>query len=260
MEIYKLKDNIPAAHGKNQPRRPLKPESGLASHSSELKITDIKQAVHSDNRVNVYINGKYEFSLDIAQVVDLNVKIDKVISEAELEDLKRASEYGKVYQRALEWALMRPRSVRELRDYLKRRERTAVLKSQKREWEAAKSGKNHCATVPTYNFDDLIVERLCSRGYVDDAKFATYYVENRFTKKGISAKRLKMELMSKGISPELIEATLSATPRDDTTEIRKIIAKKRTKYDDTKLIQYLCRQGFDYELSRELVARSSETD
>ena len=36
-------------------------------------------------------------------------------------------------------------------------------------------------------------------------------------------------------------------------EIKKIIAKKRGKYNDEKLISYLCRQGFSFELARSLV-------
>ena len=42
-------------------------------------------------------------------------------------------------------------------------------------------------------------------------------------------------------------------------EIDKIIAKKRGKYDDEKLIQYLCRQGFPYELVKDRI-HYSETD
>ena len=72
-------------------------------------------------------------------------------------------------------------------------------------------------------------------------------------KKGISARRLKMELMKKGIKKEIIEKVLGDSVRNDEDEILKIIAKKRARYDDEKLIQYLCRQGFSYELARNLV-------
>ena len=92
---------------------------------------------------------------------------------------------------------------------------------------------------------------------MDDVKFARYYVENRFVKKGVSKKRLKMELAKKGVSREIIEEVLDL--RNDEEEIKKIIAKKRAKYDDDKLIQYLCRQGFSYQLVQDLV-RTYETD
>ena len=228
--------------------------------------------MRNENRVNIYVNGKYAFSLDVAQVIDMGVKIGRVISEEELADYKRASEFGKAYQRALEWVLMRPRSVRELKDYLKRREMQGEAKERKKDWERdreiadliargedvdakrlekrAERTKNRAK----YDFKDLILERLVERGYVDDVKFARYYVENRFVKKGVSRKRLKMELMKKGISQEIINEVLSE--RNDEEEILKIIAKKRTKYTDEKLVAYLCRQGFSYDLARDLVEKT----
>ena len=72
------------------------------------RITDIKQAVRDQDRVNIYVDDKFFCSLDISQVVDLKIKVGKELSDAERAELKRASEFGKFYQRALEYALMRP--------------------------------------------------------------------------------------------------------------------------------------------------------
>ena len=59
--------------------------------------------------------------------------------------------------------------------------------------------------------------------------------------------------MKKGISLENISEVLDNSERNDEEEILKIIAKKRAKYDDEKLIAYLCRQGFSYQLAQDLV-------
>ena len=278
MEIYKLGDEIPEKNSVNltkKHKRDIMQVEALKSagvSGDELKITDIKQAVRNENRVNIYVNGKYAFSLDVAQVIDMGVKIGRVISEEELADYKKASEFGKAYQRALEWVLMRPRSVRELKDYLKRREIQGEAKERKKDWERDREiadliarGENVDAkrlekraertkNRVRYDFKDLILERLVERGYVDDTKFARYYVENRFVKKGVSHKRLKMELMKKGISQEIIDEVLGE--RNDEEEILKIIAKKRAKYTDDKLVTYLCRQGFSYDLARDLVEKT----
>lgn len=278
MEIYKLSDEIPEKNSVNltkKHKRDIMQVEALKSagvSGDELKITDIKQAVRNENRVNIYVNGKYAFSLDVAQVIDMGVKIGRVISEEELADYKKASEFGKAYQRALEWVLMRPRSVRELKDYLKRREIQGEAKERKKDWERDREiadliarGENVDAkrlekraertkNRVRYDFKDLILERLVERGYVDDTKFARYYVENRFVKKGVSHKRLKMELMKKGISQEIIDEVL--VERNDEEEILKIIAKKRAKYTDDKLVTYLCRQGFSYDLARDLVEKT----
>ena len=200
------------------------------------KITDLKQGVRNPDRVNVYVDGKFLFSLDVSQVVDLGVKVGLEISENELIELKRASEFGKLYQRALEWVLVRPRSVRETSDYLYKKIFEKKLDK---------------------NYIDRIIDRLKAKKYLDDFRFAEYYVENRFSRKGVSTKRLKMELLKKGVSKEIIEEVLAGSERNDEEELKKIILKKRSKYpDDDKLIQYLCRQGFPYDLVRELVQSS----
>ena len=209
---------------------------GEANH---FVVTDIRQGVKNPNRANIFINGKYDFSLDITQLVDFKLKIGKQLTEAEINELKIASEFGKLYQRTLEWVLTRPRSVRETRDYLRRKIYDKMLNP---------------------DYIERIIERLLAKKYLDDANFAAYYVENRFVKKGISQKRLRLELAKKGIAPDLIEQTLADSPRDEVEEAQKIIAKKRKKYpDDDKLIQYLCRQGFSYQLVRSLI-QNSETD
>jgi regulatory protein len=188
--------------------------------------------VKNPNRVNVFVDGKYSFSLDIAQVVDFKLKVGKEIAEEELAEYKNQSEFGKLYQRALEWALVRPRSEKEVYDYLYKKIYEKKLDK---------------------NYIEKIIKKLKDKKYLDDEVFARYYVENRFVKKGISQKRLRMELMKKGVSREIIEQVLEVSSRNDEEEIMKMIAKKRNKYDDEKLIQYLCRQGFHFETVRNLV-------
>lgn len=203
------------------------------------KITDLKQGVRNPDRVNVYVNEKFLCSLDIAQVVDFGIKIGREISLERMEELKKASEFGKLYQRTLEWVLVRPRSEKECRDYLYKKIFEKKLDKI---------------------YINRIVEKLKVKKYLDDYRFAEYYVENRFVKKGASMKRLKMELIKKGVSKEIIEEVLVDSERNDKDEILKIIIKKRAKYpEDEKLISYLCRQGFQYDLVLELV-RSYEKD
>lgn len=209
-----------------------------ADSGAALKITGLKQGVKNPDRVNVFVNGKFSFSLDVSQVVDLKVKVGRVISPVELAEFKKASDFGKLYQRALEWVLARPRSRKEVYDYLYRKIYDKKLDK---------------------NYINEIIDKLTEKKYVDDRRFAKYYVENRFVKRGISARRMQMELVKKGISKEVIEEVLADSPRNDEAEILKIIAKKRARYDDEKLVAYLCRQGFSFDLSRELV-RTYETD
>ena len=225
---------------------------------SRLIITNLKQGVKNPNRVNVFVNSKYALSLDVAQVVDLGVKVGLEISEDELEEFKKASEYGKLHQRTLEWVLVRPRSVRETRDYLSKKLKTSSSDSLLR---ARRYGAQSLVPLPVgrvqssediLELSENIIQKLLDKKYLDDYKFAEWYVENRFVKKGISKKRLKMELMKKGVAREIVDEVID--DRDDEEEIRKVIAKKRAKYDDEKLMGYLVRQGFSYDLVKQVLS------
>ena len=114
MKIYNLKDDI----SKNDNKEANEGSARDFVARTTLVVTDIKQAVKNENRVNVFVNDKYSFSLDIAQLVDFKIKKGQVITEADLEKYQNASEFGKLYQRTLEWVLVRPRSTREVREYL----------------------------------------------------------------------------------------------------------------------------------------------
>lgn len=220
-------------------------------------ITELKQGVKNPNRVNVFVDSKYAFSLDVVQVVDYKLKVGREITGDELAELKKASEFGKLYQRALEKALTRPHSEKEIYDYLMRK----FKKSSSETLVPARRHGGRCAPFAPvvaqassedfFELSQSIISKLISKGYVDDRRFAEFWVENRFVKKGVSKKRLSMELMKKGVVRDIIDEVLDG--RNDEEEILKIIAKKRNKYDDEKLINYLVRQGFSYHLAQSQV-------
>ena len=211
---------------------------------SARRITDIKEAVKDKNRVNIYIDDKFFCSLDISQVVDLHLKVGKELSEEEYAEIKQASEFGKFYTRALEYTLLRPRSSKEIRDYLKKKTISRKIRIKNRrtgEYETREKRGYDVSLIP------LVFSRLEERGYIDDYRFAKLWVENRNVSKGTSVKKLRLELMQKGIDSRIIDQVFAETTRSDNDELAKIIAKKRHKYsDDQKLIQYLLRAGFNY--------------
>ena len=268
MDIYKLKDEIPD----RKPSRLTKTsKSGIIEEdilgevkeeSGELKVTSLKQGAKNPNRVNVFVNGKFSFSLDVAQAVDYKVKVGELLSIERLSELKNASGYGKLYQRTLEWALIRPRSKKEVTDYLYRKLKTTALNSSLRAHHYGAQSPQALSVGCEKSSEDItelscrIIETLTCRGYIDDRKFAEWYVENRFAKKGASRKRLRMELMKKGVAREIIDEVPNG--RVDEDEIQKIIQRKRAKYDDEKLIAYLCRQGFSYDLVQQAVSESRD--
>ena len=90
---------------------------------------------------------------------------------------------------------------------------------------------------------------VTSYGYLDDRRYAEHYIE--WKKQGKGKARLKMELVQKGISREIIEEVLESTDFGETREmIRQIILKKRTtdipmnEKEKQRIYGFLMRKGF----------------
>ena len=201
-----------------------------------MKITSITAQKRNNNRVNILVDGEYKFSLDTYQILDLGIKVGRQYSQAELVLLEQESQFGKVYGRALEYCLMRPHSAREIQNYLYKKTRPSKTKT----------GDLKSGVAP--EITKRVFDRLVEKKYVDDKKFAYFWIENRFISKGISRRKLVSELKLKGVDDSIINQILDESERSDSDEIKKIITKKKSHYtDEKKLFAYLARQGFGYE-------------
>lgn len=201
-----------------------------------MKITGITAQQKNPDRVNIMVDGNYRFSLGIFQVADLGIRLGKEYTEEELVALEDESVFGKLYARTLEYCMMRPHSAKEVKDYLWKKTRDTRTKEGK-----VRKGVSAAIT-------DRVFERLLQKGYVDDEKFTRYWVENRNLRKGMSRRKLQAELQAKGVSRSTVDTYLANSDRSDEDELAKIIEKKRRRYpDEQKFIQYLARQGFDYD-------------
>lgn len=204
-------------------------------------VTDLSIQQKNPNRVNVSIDGKFRFSLDITQVTDLGIKRGASFEEAEIIRIEQESLYGKLYMRALEYSLIRPRSEYELKQYLWKKTRETKYKERKTGIVKTRQGVD-------VSLADRVYDTVISKGYVSDRKFTEWWVENRNLSKGSSMRKIKSELAAKRVSASIIDELMDKTDRSDASELRKIIEKKRNRYPDTqKLMNYLARQGFGYD-------------
>ena len=193
-----------------------------------MKITKIQPAVKTAGRYNIFVDEKYSFSLDETQLLDQKLKTGFEISPEKLDELKGESEFGKSYARALELILRRPRSIREINDYARRKK-----------WEI--------------ELRDRVIEKLSEKGYLDDRKFANFWLKARVSSKPISKRKLNAELSQKGIKREIIDEILvEYTELDEQDALAALIKKKQSKYtDEQKLMAYLASQGFSYGAIKE---------
>lgn len=190
-----------------------------------MKVSQIKQQVKNPERVSIFLDGKYTFSLTLDQLLNERLKKDDELDEQRVKELKKLSDEGKIRARALEWLLSRPHSTREFRDYLYRK----------------KAEKDHI---------EALVEEFMTKKYLDDESFAKWFVELR-QRKNKSKRAISSELYSKGISPVTIQSIVSDRTEDsnDPQALINLVNKlsSRPRYSDlNKLTAYLISKGFSY--------------
>lgn len=150
----------------------------------------------------------------------------------------------------LGYIMMRPHSSKEIHDYLVRilfypRPKSYVDKSGQRQYI-----KQAIDKVQAQQILDRVVARLSEKGYINDEVFANAWVASRTSNKKSSTRKMRQELLVKGVSDQIIATVLQKNDINERDNIKYIISKKwrQQKYqDDTKLKQYLLRQGFSYD-------------
>lgn len=137
-------------------------------------------------------------------------------------------EFQKLLDRAYHFLSFRPRSEKEIKDFLKKKGATEKI------WEK-------------------IVKKLKKLGYLDDLEFACWWVEQRslFRPRGKIA--LEVELRRKGISQEIISRVIEKKVKE--LPLAKKAAQKKIKvYKNLpalefrqKMSAFLSRRGFSWQ-------------
>jgi len=109
---------------------------------------------------------------------------------------------------------------------------------------------------------DQVIEDLKKNGYLDDEAFIRAFVAEKSKIKIWSTKRLKSELIKRGISHKQIDMILNEQPKE--TEFDNALKLANKKYEQllkrisepkelrNKLSAYLFSKGFDYDLIKEV--------
>jgi regulatory protein len=213
------------------------PRTQHLSPNTDGVITAIEPQVRGGGtRANVFVDGRYAFSLAIELAAGLRVgsAVDAQTSSRLLNEDQRA----RVYDAALRFLGARPRSEREIR---------------------ARLAKHQFAPEMV----DGAIERLRRIGLVDDAAFAEYWVEQRQTHRPRGGRLLKQELRAKGIDVETAAAAIPVNDdADDAYRAAQRKAHSLRALDERTFKQrlggFLQRRGFDYETTRSVVARLLE--
>jgi regulatory protein len=98
-----------------------------------------------------------------------------------------------------------------------------------------------------------VVAELASRGYVDDASFARFWAESRARGRRVGSRRLRQELLQKGISRDVAAAAIAAAFEEAPEALRCLEAGRRRlpallraglPRAASRLRDYLVRRGY----------------
>jgi regulatory protein len=199
-------------------------------------ITALEVQKRNKERVNVYLDGEYAFSLVMIEAARL--RKGQTLSAEEIASLQARDAVEHNVDRAVRFLSYRPRSISEIRRNLAQKD------------------------VPDSVIDEVIM-RLENLGYVDDLAFARFWVENRDEFKPRGPLALRQELRQKGIANKLIEQVLAdvdffdAAYRAAHKKIPRWRGLNRLTFKQ-KLYPYLARQGFQSGTIQDVIDRLLE--
>jgi len=191
-------------------------------------ITAITRQKRNKERVNIFIDGRYAFSL--AEITSAWLKTGQQLSPDDIARLDTADSIEKAKQSAYRFLSYRPRSTAEIRENLLKKE-----------------------------YDETIVEQVLARlaelNLLNDREFARYWIEQRETFKPRSQRALRHELYQKGVSRDIIDEAVSTV--DETAAARKAAQKKAQNWRQlsretffSKMGGFLQRRGFNYAITK----------
>lgn len=201
-----------------------------------MKITSIKSQVKRAGRYSVFIDNQYAFSLSDIALLEAKLSVGQELTPEQANEYKQLSDEDKLYGRALQYIALRPRSEWEIKEYLKRKHASPAL-------------------------IDKILNRLSILGFIDDNKFAQAFVSDKRLLSPASRRKITAELKKKHVAEAVIAEAIGDDPEAEQSALRSVINQKRrqARYkDDLKLMQYLARQGFNYQDIKAAVKNNEE--
>jgi len=203
------------------------------------KITAIKLQKNKIEFSNIFLDGKFAFSLPSITLVKAGLKENQELSSEEVNSFIKESDFSHNFDRALKFLSFRPRSEFEINEYLLRK---GVGEETRK----------------------IVLEKLGQFKLLDDEAFAKWWLDqgSGFRPKGSCL--VKFELQRKGIKKEIVES-LMAENRSTTADAllaEKVALKKLERLKNLptleikkKLFSSLAQKGFSFAVIEETVAK-----
>ena len=161
----------------------------------------IKYEKMGNNKYKIYLENNLSFMLYENVIVDNNLLYKREIDEALNDELILENNLEEAYQQALGYLKVRLRSVKEIKDYLKRK-------------------------GVDINSIDKVIKRLTHNNMLDDNAFAKAFINDKLNFSSSGPNKIKNDLIKLGVNKEIIDNNLNEVDEDITRDkINKIILK-----------------------------------
>ena len=162
--------------------------------------------------------------------------------------------FDRYYNLSLRFLSYRPRSEKEILDYL-----TKKVKNQKSKGKIESQNEK----IIDDSLIDRIIIKLKEYRFIDDVMFARFWVEQRTKFKRKPIRVIEYELKQKGIDREIIDEVLSRFDENkeiDLENAKKLAERKLDFYRNLlpekrheKVKNYLLRKGFSYDTVKKIL-------
>jgi regulatory protein len=107
---------------------------------------------------------------------------------------------------------------------------------------------------------DAAVEELVRMGYVDDARFARQFAEDRRKLDAWGSERIERRLTALGVSREHVHAALAGDDHDDLAAAVALLERRfptppATPRERDRALGHLVRKGYELELAHDALRR-----
>ena len=200
-----------------------------------MLITKIERQKKHPSRVSVFIDGEFAFGISDKLLLLFSLYQGASLEQGEIDKILRSELEETAKQKAFRFLSIRPRSKKEIRDYLLRKE---------------------------YSEDvaETIILKLESLKLLDDVAFARMLCRDSMIKKPMGEKLARQMMFKKGVPRPVIDSVI---PEFFSSESELILAlkaaekhqeraRRSSKISDAlhvkkKLFDFLMRRGFAYE-------------
>lgn len=197
-----------------------------------MKITKIEIQKRNKEKVNIYVDDKYSFSLTLNGLIDSKIKEKDEITQEKIEQLKIEDSPKLAALQAINIISYSMKTEKELRQKL--------------------STKGFSDNAINY-----AVDKMKSYGYIDDENYVTSYIKTRAIPQGWGENKIISNLLKKGVDISIIKEKISELYSDDekkesilnvaSTYLAKIPKEEYLKKKQ-KLYRYLASKGYSYDL------------